>query len=71
MEQPYLFNIFMPGEGQILYTEKMIKGALNQSLYNVVYTIYLGMRRLSQVISQSMFLMTYTTLIFLCVAVSD
>ena len=61
----------MPGEGQILYTEKMIKGALNQSLYNVVYTIYLGMRRLSQVISQSMFLMTYTTLIFLCMAVSD
>ena len=61
----------MLGEGQILYTEKMIKGALNQSLYNVVYTIYLGMRRLSQVISQSMFLMTYTTLIFLCMAVSD
>ena len=61
----------MPGEGQILYTEKMIKGALNQSLYNVVYTIYLGMRRLSQVISQSTFLMTYTTLIFLCMAVSD
>ena len=61
----------MPGEGQILYTEKMIKGALNQSLYNAVYTIYLGMRRLSQVISQSMFLMTYTTLIFLCMAVSD